>query len=445
MAELAKKLHFKKNGIEQTAKAYSTVDETGGKYAKLKIDNVFCYVPLGATDDATATIGRAKYGARYYKYADVLWEQPILTSNGTMGGDSFACDQSNYYESANEPAQLAFYVFNGTNDNEWQCNGVNTNSWYWISWYSPDPIKISQIIVTNAEANYVVKDWILQGCNDNSSWVDLASGVNTNTSMDGNWVISVSENNRKSFKYHRIYCKPNSSTAIMIDELTITATISSVIEVSSDEPYDYVVGGDDTTYAIKSQSTPPYAVVSYTTVGTHTFTVPANVTRLRVAVCGGGGGGAAATFASSNSSFTGKTGGTSSVGSLSATGGAGGTVGCGEVPDDSYIPQGMYANTGKNGTPIGRNDGNGFALSFSIGVGTYGQCGGSAANNGGGGTYGRTAYGGSGGYNSNYLTVTPGQTLTVIVGSGGNGTSYRDGKASAGTSGFALIAYGGDI
>lgn len=60
MAELAKKLLFKKNGVEQTAKAYSTTAEAGTEYTPNKIDGVNCYVAIGNTTDSRATVGRVK-------------------------------------------------------------------------------------------------------------------------------------------------------------------------------------------------------------------------------------------------------------------------------------------------------------------------------------------------------------------------------------------------
>lgn len=60
MAELAKKLLFKKNGVEQTAKAYSTTAEAGAEYIPNKIDGVNCYVAIGTTADSRATVGCVK-------------------------------------------------------------------------------------------------------------------------------------------------------------------------------------------------------------------------------------------------------------------------------------------------------------------------------------------------------------------------------------------------
>lgn len=60
MAELAKKLYFKKAGVEQTAKAYSTTAEVGAEYIENKIDGVTCYVAIGDTTNSRATVGLVK-------------------------------------------------------------------------------------------------------------------------------------------------------------------------------------------------------------------------------------------------------------------------------------------------------------------------------------------------------------------------------------------------
>lgn len=58
MAELTKKLHFKKNTTEHMAKAYSTTAEAGAKYITNKIDGVTAYIPIGEISNTEATIGR---------------------------------------------------------------------------------------------------------------------------------------------------------------------------------------------------------------------------------------------------------------------------------------------------------------------------------------------------------------------------------------------------
>ena len=162
------------------------------------------------------------------------------------------------------------------------------------------------------------------------------------------------------------------------------------------------------TYAIATQHTAavsvPYTEKSWTDAGNYSFTVPAGITRIRVAVCGGGAG-------KGSLVGNGKGGGNTSAFGITATGGHGGGVawskGAGGEPNG-------HASTGNNVT-------DGFALSFDKSSGDYGKGG---------------NFGGSGGYDSQYVAVTAGQTYTITVGAAGG---------SGGTGGFVLLAYGGDI
>lgn len=170
---------------------------------------------------------------KYYKYQN--WTQPILTSNGTMGGNSFACSQSTYLNDA-----MAFRCFNGDTttsgeSNRWQINNVNTSTQYWISWYNPKPLKTSSIKVYNNEVTYVVKNWELCGSDDNVNWTTLATGTNTNTTAFSSWTISV-PSSAKAYKYFSLGCTPNSTTSMQIGEIQITA--KEVVNGTSSN-YDY--------------------------------------------------------------------------------------------------------------------------------------------------------------------------------------------------------------
>ena len=148
----------------------------------------------------------------------------------------------------------------------------------------------------------------------------------------------------------------------------------------------------------------PYTESYWTEAGSHSFTVPAGITRIRVAVCGGGAG-------KGSLIGNGKGGGNTSAFGITATGGHGGGVAWGKGAGGE--PNG-HASTGNNVT-------DGFALSFDKSSGDYGKGG---------------NYGGSGGYDSQYVAVTAGQSYTITVGAAGG---------SGGTGGFVLLAYGGDI
>lgn len=187
---------------------------------------------------------------------------------------------------------------------------------------------------------------------------------------------------------------------------------------------------------IATTGKPPYTEKSWTTAGTYTWTCPIGITRIRAAVCGGGGGGA-------RNEGTGGSGGTSliknnTVSILQATGGSGGKVvyreGEGSEP---YQAAGGTPNgrAGTTSTTSASNGGTGFALSFTLTNGTYGQ---------GGGTEGGravTSGGGSGGYNSGYISVSSNTVYTITVGAGGS----KANRGYNGNSGFVLIAFGGDI
>lgn len=219
------------------------------------------------------------------------------------------------------------------------------------------------------------------------------------------------------------------------------------------------VSKSSTEYAILTSAKPAYTEKAYTTVGTHTFTVPEGVSRIRVAVCGGGSGGIVDYGDTAHTS----TGGTSSFGDLiTATGGKNqATIGqyttYNGKTGNTYTGYKVTSGSSVGGTPNGKNGveavynnngkvwayGSGFALGFTMADGSYGK---------GGDCYeyyysGYAFTGSSGGYNTGYFNVTPGTTYSITVGAGGQGYYYHHdyGIGYAGTSGFVLVAYGGDI
>ena len=156
--------------------------------------------------------------------------QPVLTENGTMGGDTFACDQSDYFTETSGEEQKAWRVFDGNKSvHEWQVNTVSLTAWYWLSWYNPQPIKISKVGVRDSSASYSILAWKLQGSNDNSTWTDLITGTHESITGIAIWYMEVPEEKQGFYKYYRIYCQPRSTTALMIRELTITAVESTIV------------------------------------------------------------------------------------------------------------------------------------------------------------------------------------------------------------------------
>lgn len=207
----------------------------------------------------------------------------------------------------------------------------------------------------------------------------------------------------------KLYIKKGSSTAACNIYSTAAEASENALKVKIDNTTGYVVlkkvdntnatagrvsiGG--VTYAIATKhesgggTAVPYTEKSWTEAGSHSFTVPAGITRIRVALCGGGAG--QGVFGAGN------TGGDTRAFDLIATGGEGGsawTYGNGGTPNG-------YASSGNKVT-------DGFALSFDKASGDYGKGG---------------SYGGSGGYDSQYVTVNTGHTYTLTVG-GAGGSGY---------------------
>lgn len=219
--------------------------------------------------------------------------------------------------------------------------------------------------------------------------------------------------------------------------------------------------------AILNSGKPPYTEKSWTTAGSYTFTVPQSITRIRVAVIGGGAGATVCGEDDDDShSYTGYSGGGSSFGDLlTATGGNGGSIVISAHYDGEDYSQTGSGSGGTGGTPNGNNGnytvkytwqyshtstgGSGFELSFTktLKSGGYGNGGYATVVNGTGVTV--NAAGGSGGYNTGYVTVTPGSTYSITVGAGGAyRVDYFEGKSHTGyasKSGAVLIAFGGDI
>lgn len=162
------------------------------------------------------------------------------------------------------------------------------------------------------------------------------------------------------------------------------------------------------------------------------FIPDANVTKVKVTLCGGGGGGGGAS--SGGSASNGGTGGTSSFGTLlSQTGaiGGGGAL--------QPVPTGPSAVNG--GTPGGTYAQNSYCLPYNVtksiqygagGSGGIGAC--PIPIDGGGGSPSNLVIG--------YFTVTPGTTYTVTIGAGGTGGGNNGGSSGiAGTSGYVLVEW----
>jgi hypothetical protein len=171
---------------------------------------------------------------------------------------------------------------------------------------------------------------------------------------------------------------------------------------------------------------------AFTTAGSgQTFTIPTNVTKVKVTVIGGGGGGGGSGYNSGSAGETSSvSSGTQSITTISATGGGGGYNG------GTIGGYGTGGSLNAYGDAGGSVEGGG---SFLGGGGSVqlGYSGGNAY--GGGGTGATGPQGGGGGCAIKYLTgLTPNGTLSVTVGAGG---SPNGGSASYGAAGVVFFEW----
>ena len=160
------------------------------------------------------------------------WTQPILSANGTMGVDDFACAASSHID-ANRDAWRAFDNQNNSGINAcWHSNGSLPA---WLSWYTSVPIQIQSITIKNrfvegaeinpaayeANSNYTVKNFELQYSDDNTNWTSVYEDVNP---RGAEVVTPFTINADSAHQYWRLWISSGYSGAyVTIGELVISA------------------------------------------------------------------------------------------------------------------------------------------------------------------------------------------------------------------------------
>ena len=95
--------------------------------------------------------------------------QPVLSSNGTIGGDAFAVESDSIIDSG-RPAWKAFdgnTVMNDASYDQWVSNYGQP---HWIKFYNPNPLSVSKVTIFNGTDNVMPLDWEFQYSDDNSDW-----------------------------------------------------------------------------------------------------------------------------------------------------------------------------------------------------------------------------------------------------------------------------------
>lgn len=172
-----------------------------------ELGNLVNYVDNGDAVDIKLYHTKGKNWAAY--------NRPNVSSNGTFGVDDLSVQVDSTYSSS----LPAWKVFDGVTNSGYWMSSSNSSS-HWIKWYHAIPVKISRLKIFNGDYSpREIKTYTLSGSNDNSSWVKLISGTNSNTSDWGEWYINVNSNN--AYSYYKLDCVAQSDTYLYIGEIQI--------------------------------------------------------------------------------------------------------------------------------------------------------------------------------------------------------------------------------
>lgn len=170
--------------------------------------------------------------------------QPVLSANGTIGGDAFAVEMDSQLD-ANRPVWKAFdgnTVLNNANTDQ-----LSTKSGHphWVKFYNPHPLSVSKITIFNGADNCMPLDWEFQysDTNTDEDWHTLTSGTNTVLTTNGEWSFDVT--NSGSHKYYRFYTTSGAgrdNSYLGLTEIQITG--KEIASVTYDKPI-YVLTPDD--------------------------------------------------------------------------------------------------------------------------------------------------------------------------------------------------------
>lgn len=225
----------------------------------------------------------------YWKYDYRDFVQPVLSANGTMGGDKFAVNSIS--TDSNYPA---YKSFDGDRSG-WGAIFYKTSGY--LEFYNPNPLKVSFLNILNFAGDAYgvrsIKKGYIQASNDGTEYKTIKEFTNDIVGGGQNWNIDLSDN-ANGYKYYRIvatdtsYADSNAANQTVITELTITA--QELVKVGSTDydtytdkllSYAPIVRGKRTYYkqSEKQQDT-----------GTYTFTLDKDYTAKMLFVGNGGGG-----------------------------------------------------------------------------------------------------------------------------------------------------------
>lgn len=153
---------------------------------------------------------------------ETIFSQPILSANGTLGGDSFAVYASTQY--------ISYYPYYASDNNSSTYFAFNGFPSFYIL-YNSKALKVSNIEITNFTSGAAILTGTVFGSNDNSIatnpsqgvWYTLTTFSNSTTTEHGVWNIAIPESNREFYKYYKIYVATAQTSVSHICQINLSA------------------------------------------------------------------------------------------------------------------------------------------------------------------------------------------------------------------------------
>ena len=158
---------------------------------------------------------------------DPIWTQPILTADGTLGGDSFAVSGN-----ALDSSLSTYKAFDNSSSTQFQGDAVIS----YIIFYNPIALNVTSLNITNSvyQGQSIIEGNI-EASNDGTNWTTIKTFTNDVITASADWDIGLSANTNY-YKYYKLNSTNTYNNSIGqasysytgVGEIKITATADNL-------------------------------------------------------------------------------------------------------------------------------------------------------------------------------------------------------------------------
>lgn len=143
--------------------------------------------------------------------------RPNLTSNGTMGGTSFAVSVSSVVSTADN--RQAYRAVDGSTSTSYYWQPLTTDATPTYTFYNPSLLKVTELGFRWTSSTYRATQVVLSGSKDGSTWTTIGTYA-----LAASNIASASVDGTNGYNYFRMVFTKNGTYTPRLVELTITAT-----------------------------------------------------------------------------------------------------------------------------------------------------------------------------------------------------------------------------